>query len=217
MKAELLEVVSQFQGYSFSTFDFAKKLETSYPDMWTELTQKYGAGGKGTGNNYSAYSYIAQQLNKLWNEESIKKLDYRTAPPEWGNAWIRYWSELKTGNDYPDEVRDSELLTEGAVKQISVNRYERDKNARTLCVEHYGLSCSVCQFDFEKVYGAHGAGFIHVHHLTPISTIEREYEVNPIEDLRPVCPNCHAMLHRSKKLLSIEQLKNIIRRSGNSA
>lgn len=214
MGEELLEVVSQFNGHSFSTFDFSKKFETSYPDIWAELAHKYGVGGKGTGNNYSAYSYTSQQLNKLWNEGSIEKLDYRKAPSEWGNSWIRYWSEFKIDNDYPDEVKDTESLKEGAVKLVSVNRYERDKKARILCIQHHGLSCSVCDFNFENAYGAHGAGFIHVHHLTPISEVGEAYEVNPIEDLRPVCPNCHAMLHRSKNLLSIVELKKITKCSG---
>jgi tripartite-type tricarboxylate transporter receptor subunit TctC len=40
-------------------------------------------------------------------------------------------------------------------------------------------------------------------------------QIDPIQDLRPVCPNCHAMLHRSKDLLSIEALQKFIR-SGQS-
>ncbi len=76
-----------------------------------------------------------------------------------------------------------------------------------MCIKHYGAVCIVCDFSFEQVYGDLGAGFIHVHHLTPLSDIGREYQVNPIKDLRPVCPNCHAMLHREKETLSIEVLR----------
>jgi hypothetical protein len=36
---------------------------------------------------------------------------------------------------------------------------------------------------------------IHVHHLRPQSSIGKRYRVNPIADLRPVCPNCHMVLH----------------------
>ncbi len=35
-----------------------------------------------------------------------------------------------------------------------------------------------------------GEGFIHVHHLKPLSEVGYEYRVDPIRDLRPVCPNC---------------------------
>lgn len=51
--------------------------------------------------------------------------------------------------------------------------------------------------NFEKVYGEIGKNFIHVHHIEFISSFEgKEHELNPIEGLIPVCPNCHAMLHR---------------------
>lgn len=49
-----------------------------------------------------------------------------------------------------------------------------------------------------------------VHHLQEISSIGEEYEVNPIEDLRPVCPNCHAMLHKRDPAYSIADLKVVI-------
>jgi Predicted restriction endonuclease len=68
----------------------------------------------------------------------------------------------------------------------------------------------VCGFDFEKRYGAIGVGFIHVHHLVDIASIGGRYQVDPVRDLRPVCPNCHAMLHREKPALSIQELKRQI-------
>jgi hypothetical protein len=54
---------------------------------------------------------------------------------------------------YPDEVRDSETFREGAIRQVTVNAYERDPVARQRCIEQYGYQCSVCEFDFEEVYG----------------------------------------------------------------
>ena len=97
----------------------------------------------------------------------------------------------------PEEIPDPHQFFEGAYHQIAVNAYERNAHARKACIEHYGYACSVCGFDFQHTYGELGKYFIHVHHLIPISEIGAEYSVNPIEDLRPVCPNCHAMLHRS--------------------
>lgn len=109
---------------------------------------------------------------------------------------------------FPDEITIPNVFHEGAVSQVLVNVYERDPDARKVCIEHYGLNCHVCDFNFEVVYGERGTGFIHVHHLRPVSG--GEYEVNPIDDLRPVCPNCHAMIHRYE-LLSIEELKELIK------
>lgn len=109
---------------------------------------------------------------------------------------------------HASEITDPENIVEGAKKSITVNVYERSHKARRMCIEKHGLQCAVCNFHFELFYGKLGAGFIHVHHLKPVSEIGEEYELDPVSDLRPVCPNCHAMLHRKKyKQLSIEELK----------
>ncbi|MBK7873847.1 MAG: HNH endonuclease [Saprospiraceae bacterium] len=98
-------------------------------------------------------------------------------------------------------------------KTVVVDRYERHPKARAKCIEYWKCTCSVCEFDFEKVFGDLGKGFIHVHHLTPLSEIGKEYEVDPIKDLRPICPNCHAMIHRENPPLTIEQLKLVINKN----
>lgn len=106
-----------------------------------------------------------------------------------------------------EEVTNHLGLIEGAMKTISINVYERNIAARKKCIEHYGLNCVVCKFNFFDIYGSIGENFIHVHHLIPLNEIQKEYEVDPIEDLRPVCPNCHSMLHRRKPAYTIEELK----------
>lgn len=118
----------------------------------------------------------------------------------------------------PEEVDRSEKYIEGAVKQISVNAYERNGEARDECKEHYKkidgcIKCFVCSFDFEKFYGNIGKDYIHIHHKEPLSNIRGGYKVDPINDLVPVCPNCHAMIHRNRKkpALTVEELKKIIK------
>jgi len=110
----------------------------------------------------------------------------------------------------PEEQATTEDFVEGKSQLIAVNVFERNVKAREACLRHYGFSCSVCNFDFEKFYGKIGRQFIHVHHLKPLSEIEEEYKIDPIKDLRPVCPNCHAMLHRKMPTLTIDELKKII-------
>lgn len=100
---------------------------------------------------------------------------------------------------------------EGAVRRVLVNIYERDRAARQACVAHYGTQCSVCGLDFKDRYGSLGVGFIHVHHVVPLSELGPEYELDPIRDLRPVCPNCHAMLHRRRPSLSITEVRATLR------
>jgi len=111
----------------------------------------------------------------------------------------------------PEEVRFSEKIFEGAKYQINVNVYERDPNARKQCISAYGPICSICGFEFEKVFGNDAKGYIHVHHLRPLSTIGEKYVVDPIEDLRPVCPNCHAVIHMRTPPFTIEELKSKIK------
>ena len=94
------------------------------------------------------------------------------------------------------EAAGKATFLEGGRDVVTVDRYERDERARQLCVEYYGTSCAVCGFNFARVYGDIGAGYIHVHHLTKLSHGKRRRRTNPIRDLLPVCPNCHAMLHQ---------------------
>lgn len=115
---------------------------------------------------------------------------------------------------HPDEVTDKEIrtLVEGTTKRVSVNIYERNAIARKDCIKKHGYSCVVCEFDFEKVYGKIGRNFIHVHHIIPLHTIKKGYIVNGETDLVPVCPNCHAMLHKEMNgaCLTVEELHKII-------
>ena len=119
--------------------------------------------------------------------------------------------EEQYAEEIPYEAQKN--LFEGAKKTIQVNVYERSPKARIACIKHYGIKCVVCDFDFVKKYGEIGKDFIHVHHITPISKIKINYEVNPIEHLRPVCPNCHAMLHKEEPPITIEVLKKIIKKT----
>lgn len=71
------------------------------------------------------------------------------------------------------------------------------------------LSCEVCGFDFYKIYGEIGEGYIECHHNTPLH--ERvENEETQLEELSLVCSNCHRMIHRKKQWLSIEELRRLI-------
>ena len=113
----------------------------------------------------------------------------------------------------PGEIRDEDRFVEGAVLTVSVNSYERNPKARRRCIDHYGERCSICGIDFGAVYGPVAQGFIHVHHLVPLSEIRKEYEVDPITDLRPVCPNCHAVLHLGSQVRTIDQVRELLDRS----
>lgn len=110
----------------------------------------------------------------------------------------------------PDEIISPQQYVEGACRNITVNAYERDPAARHACIDHHGLNCPVCGFHFEEQYGELGVDFIHVHHIVPLADIGEEYAVDPVTDLISLCANCHAMIHRRRPALTVEELKQNI-------
>jgi len=114
------------------------------------------------------------------------------------------------GQKYPEEVDAPDVHVEGAVIQVTVNAYERDPSARLECLAHHGYRCAVCERSMAEIYGPIGEGVIHIHHRTPLHTIGKAYQVNPIKDLVPVCPNCHAVLHRTIPAMDVDALKKLL-------
>ena len=121
----------------------------------------------------------------------------------------RLWSgQVELGpHESPEEVDPDSKFDEGAVTTVLVNRYERDPKARAACLDHWGVKCVACGMDFAERYGDLGSGFIHVHHLRPLKGLKSSYRVDPIKDLVPVCPNCHAMIHRQTPPLTPKELR----------
>lgn len=80
---------------------------------------------------------------------------------------------------------------------------------RIICLNHYGTSCYVCNMNFQEKYGYCGEGFIDVAFLNPDNR-ERDV-IDPIIDLRPICPNCAAMLlRRPVSSMTMDELKEQI-------
>ena len=123
------------------------------------------------------------------------------------------WSKHVEALSYrsPEELPPGETFPEGALDRRLANRYERDPRARQIALRFWGTRCSACEVDFAERYGEIGDGFIHVHHLRELSQVAAGYRVDPVNDLRPVCPNCHAMLHRRQPSFTIEELRQLIR------
>lgn len=74
------------------------------------------------------------------------------------------------------------------------------------------FACEVCGFDFERTYGEIGRQFIECHHTKPVALM-RPSDRTKLEDLSAVCSNCHRMLHASKPMLSLAELREKIRRT----
>ena len=169
---------------------------------------------KALGGKYVRLKLVKQADNEHLSLMALKQIGLKAAPQgpkRIDDALAKYISTNL--NDYgnheifPDVTLD-ESAWEGSRIEVSVNRYERSSIARRKCIECKGTTCIVCNMNFEERYGEVGAGFIHIHHLTPLHEINEKYAIDYKEDLVPVCPNCHAMLHRSVagKALSIQEL-----------
>lgn len=142
---------------------------------------------------------VRQYGHKLSESDFHELLKLADGGVEYHNAW-----------PIPEEVPVSHKYTEGAVRTVLVNAYERSRDARAACIEHHGLNCAACGLTMADLYGQAGEGVIHVHHLRELSEVGAQYEVDPIKDLRPVCPNCHAILHTSSPATTIKRLQKIL-------
>lgn len=101
--------------------------------------------------------------------------------------------DCERGSGQPQHQPDT--FVEGTSTTMTLDRYERSRSARQTCLAAHGTSCAICGFDFGKTYGPAFAGIIQVHHIVPVSERGGLYEVDPVRDLIPVCPNCHVALH----------------------
>ena len=87
-------------------------------------------------------------------------------------------------------------LTEGERKHTEFERLHRNPALRQACINRYGYQCQCCGMNFADVYGEQlGARFIEVHHLQMLSTYDESRPQDYVENLVPLCANCHAMIH----------------------
>lgn len=165
-------------------------------------------------NRYCRFRLIAEANNNCLSLPQLIEQGLKGAPQSGMVVSGKTLNYIQTSFDIPDEDLSfcNDEIFEGAKKTITVNQYERNPIARQKCLEAKGYNCSVCGVKLEDIYGSIGREYIEVHHIRPISEIKKNYKINPITDLAPVCPNCHSMLHKGKqgKILSIEDLKQII-------
>ena len=138
-----------------------------------------------------------------------KDEEYAEVVYEWGS--IMMGQVLSLADIVPVEEEemsvDSRGYAEGNLQRIEANRYERNRLNRKVCLSAKGYDCAICGMNFERTYGEIGRHFIHVHHIVPVSQLGSGYIIDPLNDLIPVCPNCHAMLHEKNPPYSPEELR----------
>jgi 5-methylcytosine-specific restriction endonuclease McrA len=104
---------------------------------------------------------------------------------------------------------ERQVFDEGRRRSLISTAIERNPRARKKCLEHHGTSCLVCGFAGEAAFGPAGRDLIHVHHVNEVASTSGPYKVDPIEDLIPLCPNCHSMAHRKKPAFTLKELRQM--------
>jgi 5-methylcytosine-specific restriction protein A len=170
--------------------DFATKLRALYPDVYEAF--------QNTANHPQQYP----DMIFLKRNESEYDIFFADAI-QFGAVY----SDIEA-----DKAENEEFIKEGNVKYYYGKRYERNPKNRQRAIEIHGCFCSVCNFDFERMYGEFGKNFIEVHHIKPLHEFKgEEVDVNPETDLIPICSNCHRIIHRDvQHLLTVKELRGII-------
>ena len=209
---------------AFANLSTPGKNGQDYPNSYDPVTAKMNWFGKS--NAHSAQPTFKQlfdgdlaiQMFVRWNNKNTTftylgcpKIDHYEDSISIGPSIETIKLSLCFQGGGVDQLSLSEVNSftkvEGGCQSITVNRYERDPRLRTECLNHYGPICRVCSFDFRATYGPIGRDYCHIHHTKPLASLDGPTKVNPITDLIPLCPNCHAMIHRRDQAISIEELK----------
>ena len=117
-------------------------------------------------------------------------------------------------------ARDSEIKSYEAQegRRVPATHYRYERNTTLIKLFKAGLEearCTACQMTFEDIYGEYGEGYIEAHHIKPLATLD-EGETTSIDDLTPLCANCHRVIHKNE-LMSVEELSAYLQRSGGHA
>ncbi|MFF0694384.1 HNH endonuclease [Streptomyces tendae] len=117
-----------------------------------------------------------------------------------------------------DEDLDGYSAPEGRLLMSRHKRRERNKGLRKKKIagvlkQGGALTCEACGFDFEKIYGDRGSGYIECHHVVPLH--EAGEGRTKLSDLALICSNCHRMIHRRAPWPTPKELRTLIERRRN--
>ncbi len=118
------------------------------------------------------------------------------------------WTMAPDSSDL-DEAAEGRVLTR--LHKIRERNHDIVERKKAKVLQETGcLACEVCSFDFTDRYGDLGHGFIECHHILPLSVL-RPSQKTRLTDLALVCANCHRMLHRGLKWLSVGELQALLK------
>lgn len=103
-----------------------------------------------------------------------------------------------------------EAAVEGERLTKEISFLKRNAGIVAKAKREHDCVCEVCDFSFTEAYGELGRNFIEAHHIEPLSTRSRQKKTTTISDFAMLCANCHRMIHRGARTLTVEELRAII-------
>lgn len=155
----------------------------------------------------------ATDIKNIWGEFKKFNSAAQRIPKKYLSAILELFDSKKKIENLRLGENESFSLNRAEGKKIEyyVTKYERNSMYREQAIKIHGLTCQICGFNFEKIYGKLGEGYIEVHHRKPLFSMDYEVVPNPETDMICVCSNCHKMLHRHRSsILSPEELITIL-------
>lgn len=188
-----------------------------YPDDHWDLDR----AARGEESRYIGIYFDVLQNTPVISMEELKQPPFSTMHWSTQMSGVKILDEIthhlealwtrRTGHPSHSSVEE---LPIGAAKKhskkVCVNRYERDPKARALCLAKHGTRCSVCKALLSEIYGNAAQDIVHVHHLTRLADIPDDYLIDPVRDLTPVCPNCHAVIHSRDPIYSLQEMRRMM-------
>jgi len=196
----------EFESYARQLADYAELQLTKESVVMQHLNERFPA-------------FIGRVLRQT--TEELLKPNTRKA-----NSW---WLELdfKVGMDLKKDLLDfTDLLMcyililfpykvegqkEGDKTDKLTTEYERNRLNRALCLAFHGHNCKACGVNMRKAYSGLRTDLIHVHHLNPVATTGAT-RPDPINDMIPLCPNCHHVAHMRNPPYTVLEIKEMIDR-----
>lgn len=165
----------------------------------------------------SSYKDFLENEKEIRNHPMFPVIDGKGKAQRWIDNGLDLYGTFLLEREIDNSIKDVDesatiiATSEGKKVCYYVSKYERKRKNRDAAIAVHGTLCACCGFDFEKKYGEIGKGYIEVHHIRPLYSIDEEVEINPSEDLVCLCANCHRMIHRSKyEIITVEDLKNMM-------
>ena len=148
----------------------------------------------------SSQKYVYARPKQTFYEEGMQRYV----------AFLKQIKETNHNSAAQGKMRDEKILeaSEGLMKEVVFFRKQRNRAIRNQCAERDNYTCRVCGFNFGKIYGDRGKGFIEIHHKNPMTNFDGEHEIK-LEDLVALCSNCHSMIHYGGEFIDVDDLKKL--------